>query len=615
MVTVSNPRFFVTFLTLLNSSLAFAQSPALVRDSTIATVGTFQGSVPAHVTPVVPSHNLTIVILADSLTTADATRLRREIAATFTTAFLNSHRLQLVNLSGLAGDFSTPLTSASQLQAALKQINPGVKATSPLSLIETLGAIPANLPSNWAHTVIAGRLPVFAKDETFVAAWLSEVYRKQRVRLSFWSLDGAAPTWAQSVAAGAMGTVATSGFNALLPMLNDNSAYAEVSWEIQFSQGAWPYTADLKNAAGERVSTVASLATAAGHTLPFQIYLSARASGGAPQNVLSLNPADVDALRSLATQLSEQKQPKEAAAHWRSITEIVPSDGAAWAALGETSYASEAFDDASNALTRAAALGVKTPSTLELQGRLSIRQNDFSAALISIEEAIATAPTQQSLWLLRAECARALKLRPKEMESVEHAAALGDVPILWAKELVASYLAAGQTEKAIPYLRKSQAHLPSDAPGLVEYAAFWEGAHEPQEAELIWRKALAADAESEAAYLGLTANYTATKRFAEAGQLAGQGLAVLPKSLPLLLAKEQALESIGDLYGARRFLTQHTDSSTSLELLKRRAQSLPTSVSKFPAVPMLSNSCCSVTRMAKQIPPKSSSPPPPFWPR
>jgi len=571
LVTVSNPRFFVTFLTLLNSSLAFAQSPALVRDSTIATVGTFQGSVPAHVTPVVPSHNLTIVILADSLTTADATRLRREIAATFTTAFLNSHRLQLVNLSGLAGDFSTPLTSASQLQAALKQINPGVKATSPLSLIETLGAIPANLPSNWAHTVIAGRLPVFAKDETFVAAWLSEVYRKQRVRLSFWSLDGAAPTWAQSVAAGAMGTVATSGFNALLPMLNDNSAYAEVSWEIQFSQGAWPYTADLKNAAGERVSTVASLATAAGHTLPFQIYLSARASGGAPQNVLSLNPADVDALRSLATQLSEQKQPKEAAAHWRSITEIVPSDGAAWAALGETSYASEAFDDASNALTRAAALGVKTPSTLELQGRLSIRQNDFSAALISIEEAIATAPTQQSLWLLRAECARALKLRPKEMESVEHAAALGDVPILWAKELVASYLAAGQTEKAIPYLRKSQAHLPSDAPGLAEYATFWERADQPQEAEPIWRKALAADAKSEAAYIGLTANYSAAKRFADAGRLVDQGLAVLPKSLPLLLAKEQALESSGDLYGARRFLTQRADSANSLDLLKRRA--------------------------------------------
>ena len=386
LVTVSNPRCFVTFLTLLNSSLAFAQSPALVRDATIATVQTLQGAVPAHVTPVIPSHNLTIVILADSLTAADATRLRREIAATFTTSFLNGHHLQLVNLSGLAGDFSTPLTTAAQLQAALKQIAPGSKATTPLSLIETLGAIPANLPSNWAHTVIAGHLPLFSKDET--GRCLAQRSLPKAARASqFLVVDGAAPACAQSVAAGAMGTVATVAFNALLPMLNDNSAYAEVSWEIKFSQGAWPYSADLKNSTGERISTVASLAIAAGYTLPFRPYLSARASAADPQNVLSFNPADVNALRSLATQLTEQKQHKQAAVQWRSLSEIVPSDGSAWAALGETSYAFDAFEDASNALTRAAALGVKTPSTLELQGRLSIHQNDFAAALLPVEEA------------------------------------------------------------------------------------------------------------------------------------------------------------------------------------------------------------------------------------
>ncbi len=570
MVTVNYPRC-VIFLTLLNISLAFAQSPALVRDPAIGTVQTLQGSVPAHLTPVTPSHDVTILILADSLTAQDAVRLRHEISAAFTTPFLTAHHLQLVNVSGIAGDFSTPLSTAAQLQAALRQINPGAKTTNPLSLIQTLGAIPPNLPANWAHTIIAGRLPVFAKDGIWVAAWLSELYRKQRVRLSFWSLDGAAPIWAQNVAAGAMGTVATAAFNALLPILTDNSAYTEVGWEVKLSQGAWPYSADLKNSQGERISSVPSLAAAPGFTLPFEAYLAARANQPVPQNVLSLNPADIDALREIATQLSDQQKPKEAAANWHLITEITPSDSSAWAALGETSYTAGAFDDAANALARAAALGAKNPSTLELQARLCLRQNDFTAALAFSEEALATAPNHQPLWLLRAECARALKLRPKEAESVERAAALGEVPAFWAKDLIAGYLEAGQTEKALPYLRKSQAHLPSDAPSLVEYATFWERAHQPQEAETFWRNALTADPHSEAAYTGLAANYVSAKRYSDAGQLADRGLAVLPKSLPLLLAKEQALEYAGDLSAARRFLAHTVASSNSLELLKRRA--------------------------------------------
>jgi hypothetical protein len=100
--------------------------------------------------------------------------------------------------------------------------------------------MPANLPANWAHAIIVGRLPTFARDETWVAAWLGELYRKQHARLSFWSLDGAAPVWAQSIAGGAMGMVATASFNTLLPMLNDISVYAEVSWETKLKKGAWP---------------------------------------------------------------------------------------------------------------------------------------------------------------------------------------------------------------------------------------------------------------------------------------------------------------------------------------------------------------------------------------
>ena len=65
-----------------------------------------------------------------------------------------------------------------------------------------------------------------------------------------------------------MGMVATGGLNALLPMLNDNSSYVEVSWQTTLAKGAVAYTADFKNGAGDRFGAVASLASAANATPP-----------------------------------------------------------------------------------------------------------------------------------------------------------------------------------------------------------------------------------------------------------------------------------------------------------------------------------------------------------
>jgi Tfp pilus assembly protein PilF len=375
-----------------------------------------------------------------------------------------------------------------------------------------------------------------------------------------------------------MGIVATGGFNALLPLLGDSSPYFEVSWETKLAKGAWPYTAKLKNAAGERVAAVASLASEAGYAPPLKAYLAARAEldaaplgdEAAVQKVLPLNPADLDALYRAAKQLAQQKKPKEAADAWRSVTKITPLDGAAWAELGKSAYAAESFEEAGTSLSRAAGLGVKDAPTLEIQARLRMRQNDFAGSLAPIEEALTTVPSDQPLWLLRAECARALKQLPKEAESVERAAALGEVPAIWTKDLIGAYLEAGQAGKALVYLRKSQTNLPTDAPGLMEYAAFWERAQQPKEGETLWLKAIATDPNREAGYVGLVANYSAAQRYADAGAVAERGLTLLPKSLPLLLAKEQALEHAGDIYGARRFLTRAAD-STSLDLLRRRA--------------------------------------------
>ena len=571
-------RVCATFLGFLNIA-ALAESPALTRDSGIATVQTFQGGTPAHLTPVTPGRNLTVLVLADTLNAEDAVRVRHEISAVFLTGFLSNHPVQLANVSGSGGDFSTPLTTALQLQTALKQISAGKTPPEPAALMETLGGIPSNLPGEWAQAIIIGRLPAFARDEAWVAGWLGELYRAHRVRVSFWSLDKSAPGWAQSMVAGAMGMVDTGNFNALLPMLNDNGSYVEVSWQTTLKKGGLAYTAELKNAAGERSGVAASLASAAGYTPALTRYLAARAEldkaplsdEAAAEKVLSLNPADLDALHRVARQLTEEKKAKEAADSWRAITEIASLDGAAWAGLGQSEFAAEAFDEAGTALERAAQLGVKDPGTLEIQARLHMRRNDFRGALTPIDEALVTAGARQSLWLLRAECARSLKQQPKEIESLERAAALGEIPTLWGKDLIAVYLENGQAGKALPYLRKAKTNLPTDTAGLIEYARFWERAQQAKEAEELWQRAIAADNKSEAAYAGLIANYDAAQRYADAGEIADNGLRLLPKSVPLLVAKEQSLERAGDIYAARRFLTRHAGEASNLELLKRRA--------------------------------------------
>ena len=323
--------------------------------------------------------------------------------------------------------------------------------------------------------------------------------------------------------------------------------------------------------------SIASLANKAGAP-PLRPYLASRAEldvappadEAAVQRVLSINPSDLDALRRKATQLTERKKLKEATEAWQSITEITPLDGSAWAECGKSAYAAESFQEAETCLGHARELGVKDAAVLEIQARLRMKQNDFSGALAHIEEALTTNPNQQPLWLLRAECARALKQLPKETDSLERAAVLGELPAVWTKDLIGAYLEAGQTDKAISQLLKSEANLRTDSLGLMEYAAFWERAQRPKEAEGLWEKAIAADPKREAAYVGLVANYSAARRYADVATLTDRGLSFVPNSLPLLLAKEQSLERTGDIYGARRFLAG-TASSDSLDLLKRRA--------------------------------------------
>ena len=426
------------------------------------------------------------------------------------------------------------------------------------------------------------RLPIPARDEAWITAWLGEVLRSRRIRLSFWSLKES-PNWAQNLAAAS-----------LVRSVRRPPGYAaadakrqlcfEATWDCPLAKGAWPYKAELKNAAGEVVTSFVALAAAPNFLPSLSPYLSARAAmeAAAPpdqpsvRTTLELNPADADALRRLAASLEGQGKSKESAAVWQQLSEVTPLDGSVWAELGITLFAAGSLDDSARAIDRATAFGVNNRSTLEVRSKIYFQQGDFSKALHLIDEALldkASIPTKtsQSLWLLRADCGRSLKRWAVEAESLEHAAAVAPITLDQSTRLIAGYLAANDLTHALPHLREVTGRLPLEAPIRAQYARFWEEAREPSSAEALWKTALEADSKFAPAYLGLTTHYVGAHRAADALRVANDGLTAVPSSLPLVLAKENALEALEDINGARRLLNERAPGSQDAELLKRHA--------------------------------------------
>jgi hypothetical protein len=375
-------------LLLFRQGKSSAENLALLRDSAIVTAQTLQGDVPVRLTPVTPGREVTAILLTDTFQSDDMLRVHRALQMTFP-------RARTLNVSNSGTDAGT--------------------------LLAALGGVAASLPSNWAQAIIIGRLPTPVSDEIWLTSWLTDAFTKQRARVSFWSIDGSAPLWAQNLSAATAGTVATSGLNALRPIPNDHSSgLFEASWDNALKSGAWPCTAELRTSAGERLPPIQMMMQAPGFAPPLEPYLAARAnirgSGAndeaAVRKVLEWNPADADALRQLAKICAQRNGAKESAVLWQRLIEITPRDGAAWAELGSESYSAESYDSAEQALLRAGVLGVKNRATLETQARLQIRRNDFASALAFLDQALVNDKSTQSLWLLRADCARSLNRWP-----------------------------------------------------------------------------------------------------------------------------------------------------------------------------------------------------------
>lgn len=558
---------------------------ALLRDATGVKVVTLRGDTPVKLAPVTPSTDVFLVVLCDTLAPGDAQRIRREIPAVFNNTFLHDDALHLVTVVGTGGESSAELTSSTQLQLALKHVpETGAGNVAAVDLLNTLGGVASILSGNWSNAILIGRLPAITADDLWASAWLGEVYRRQKVRLSFWSLDSSAPSWARSTASAALGAVSTSSATDLIAALGDDPVLFEATWNDALAKGAWPYQTELKNAAGTTLASFPAVAAAPNFLPPLKAYLAARANmlaapafdEGSTRATLELNPSDADALNRLAASLDAQSKPKDSASAWRVLSELKPGDGIVWAHLGTALYATGDFDSSAKALDRAVELGVKNRELLEERASIHVRHRDFAKALPLVEEALAGQTGQadksgQSLWLLRADCARELKRWPMEAESLEHAAAVGTLAFDRSTRLIEGYLEAKEPARAVAWLRKASDSLPRDAGVRVQYAQYWEAVHDGSSAQPLWESALEADPRFEPAYLGLIKHHLEGHHAADALRISEAGLKVIPNSMPLVIAEETALENLGEVYGARRLFNERCSGTHDVDVLKRQA--------------------------------------------
>lgn len=534
-----------------------AQTPLLLREPGVVAAQSELGSSPVSLTPLPKSSDVSVVVLQATINADDLAKLQHALAGSFSPSYLKTHTVRLLAVAPDGIRASEPIGTVAQLRSAAAEL--GVSASGAnVDLLGEFDTVSKALPHSWGHVVVVGRLAGMASNDPIAGPWIAASFLRAQCRVTFWNLDGGtAPGWAQAVAASTLEPLPSGEFPALLASLDEVSGpvYA-ATWDSKLAAGAWLFEVDLQDGSGHRVAPVRAWMSATRYE-PAAGYLAARGKGD-PEKVLTLNPADLDALRALQ--------------RWSAVVGIAPRDGAAWAALAKQQLDAGKIEDAEGSLEHVSELAADTADTLGMAAELRLRKGNAVDALRLLDRALQLDAKRRDLWLRRADCAMELKRPALEGDSLEHARALGELPVNVESRLIRQELAANRVDVARAHLQEDLPRLPKDAKVLSQYAALLVQVKQVDDASRLYQQALETDERSESAYAGLASLYLSSNHAAEALKVADSGLAQKPGSSELLLTKEAALEMLGDRYAARRLLRSAAAAAGDTELLTRWAR-------------------------------------------
>jgi tetratricopeptide (TPR) repeat protein len=541
-----------------------------------------------------------IAVFRDTLRDGDMANLQKAVASFYQTAN-RTNPLRLAVLAGNDIQLAGPFQTRSQLQAALAEVAAAAatgQAVTPARFYTGLGTAAPQLGSNWSTVVLVGHFPEIAPElAAYTEGWLSVKLRSARFRVSYWDPSGAPAEVLDALTAGTGGRKLADGLAVLAASLKQKEEFREAVWRDPAPASgfrACPVTFVLSGNDGPADVTVPALAAAPGTTPPDpehyavlrqkieslaaslkQPQLSASQATQAEadlQSAMEIDPRGEETLRLGAALHQRQGNDRKLAPLLATLTEIAPHDAAVFAGLGHARYRLGDAEGADRALLRARELKPGDVAVSEELARIRLARQNDREALPFLEECLAGRSNVQELWLVRADVAARLNDWQRIADSLEHAIALGAVPLARRTALVRLYLEHKMPDQALVHVRAVAEHLPPDGAVRSEYAGFLDRMDQPDEALASWKRALEADPALEPAYARITRLLIDRNALGEALETAEKGIQAAPKSARLYLAKAEALDKQDRFYDARRTLRQVAAALPDMALLERLAE-------------------------------------------
>jgi len=627
-------RVALACLLLLLACRADAGTTVLLRTSSktppeLGPVQTYAGKVDPVILAVKPAAPVTVVLLTDSLSPAELDSVKKDLLTLY--ASLHGHPLRLAVLRNGAFGVAGPFGSRTQLKNALSEVTSGVDSSTTAALAAATTAVPASASpadgtlasaaskaqaatavspalldnlyasagqfgADWSRVLLIGELPPLeATAKEYAAGLLAQAFGAAHLQISWYAFSGGDDGWLplfQSTG----GSIIRGALTDFSQAANDASqSYYQVNWTPPVpSAGFVIFKSVLSDLMAQTVLETRDIAASA-TSLPLpsvQQYVTMRAkSAEAAQllaqdslpdassqtirddllDALGTNPRDPYTLIVAADFFERTKDYAAAARQRTALTEVQPTDPAAFASLGHTLVLASEFDAAETPLQRALALNLRTPQMSEDFARIRLAHKDDNAALPFLAEVLAADPKRQDLWFTQAQTADRVSDSSLAIQSYEQGLALGGTHITEAASLTRLYLATNQKGKASQLAQQTISSLPSEPDVRAQFASSLDDLHMSTEALAAWRRVLEVQANSGTAHLRVTQLLLGSGDAAASEQAANLGLAVVPKFAPLYVAKADALEKMGRLYQARKTLEVGAASVRDTALLARLA--------------------------------------------
>jgi tetratricopeptide (TPR) repeat protein len=573
--------------------------PVLSR-SELVLAKTCIGPVDAHGTAIDAAQDVLIAVFADTLNDGELAQFRQQLVP-FYMAARNKNPLRLAIILNGGVQFAGPFKTRAQLEAALNGLRGtaapvGSNTVEPLRLYSYLAQNAQQFGSSWSTLAIIGHFPQIDQQMfNFTAGQLVLHFGSARVRVSYWSPSGETSAVLDAVVAATGGMHLSHGLDDLLPAMKDDQGFREISWQAPSpAVGFRVCPVTLSGPDGQTVLTIPSIAAAAGVMLPeMERYALVRAkteaiaatlkqaslsSGEAHQAeadlalALEVSPREEETLRLGAILFKREANDAKLAEILGAQAQVAPDDAAVFEDLGHARYRMRDWDAADRALLRARELKPGDAMVAEELARMRVTRGNDRGALPFLDESLAARSGNLDLWLVRADVSTRLDDWRLALDSLEHAAAFGNIPLDRRTSLVRLYVQHQMPDRALVQVRAVAENLPPDVAVRSEYAEFLEDLHAPDQALPAWRRALEIDPALEPAHYRITELQIGQNAFDEALQSAETGLQVAPRSARLYLAKAEILEKQNHFYEARRTLRQAAPILPDAALLSRLAE-------------------------------------------